>query len=417
MGLSSDFDVAVIGAGAAGLLAAARAAERGRRVLLLEKNTKAGVKILMSGGTRCNLTHAIDKRGIIDAFGGQGRFLHSPLAALPPERLIELVEAEGVPTKVEETGKVFPASDRAADVLHAFLRLVRKAGVTLALDEPVHEFRQHDGFELVTARRSIRVDKAIVTTGGQSFPGCGTTGDGYVWLRELGHTIVPPVPALVPITIHSDWAKALRGITIPRVRVKIVAHEEATPAQAQTLMETSGSMLFAHFGLTGPAILDASRAVTRHPRPRSLGVACDFLPDTTEQALLEQLQQWAARSGRKQLAGLLADRLPRRLIDALVMQSGLELEQRPADLSRKQRQSLIAALKNMEFPVTGTVGFKKAEVTAGGVALDDVDSRSMQSKRTANLFLAGELLDLDGPIGGYNFQAAFSTGWLAGESV
>src|SRR5262245_23268385 len=202
------WDVIVIGAGAAGLVAAFRAAECGQRTLLLEKHRKPGVKSLMSGGTRCNITQATDNRGIVEAYGPPGRFLHSALAALSVEDTIALFEAEGVATKVEETGKVFPVSNRALDVLDALLRRLRRSGAALALGEPVADLRVTDyGFTLTTPRRSLTASKVILTTGGQSYPGSGTTGDGYRFAAAFGHTIVPPRPALVPIATDAAWVK------------------------------------------------------------------------------------------------------------------------------------------------------------------------------------------------------------------
>lgn len=447
------WDVIVIGAGAAGLLAATRAAERGRRVLLLEKNRKSGAKILMSGGTRCNLTHATDSRGIVDAFGSQGRFLHSALAAFGPEDLVQSIEAEGVPTKVESTGKVFPASDRAADVLDALLERLGRSGAELSLSEPVLEVCRgrfdmsagvqplgcqgqaeartptagrfegdagEGGFRVTTSRRTIAAAKVILTTGGQSYPGCGTTGDGYTWAGRLGHAIVPLRPALVPVTIRADWAKSLRGIAIPDVVVRLRQAHKGRPSESAAskyLAERRDAMLFTHFGLSGPAVLDISREITSHPRPRTLELVCDFLPDASAECLADWLHGSAAIDGKKRTSVLLADRLPRRLADALTLQAGVPLDRRIAELGRQQRATLVQAVKSMPIPVTGTMGFEKAEVTAGGVNLDEVDSRTMHSKLAPNLFLAGEILDLDGPIGGYNFQAAFSTGWLAGENI
>src|SRR5713226_2642877 len=259
-----SWDVVVIGAGAAGLLAAIRAAERGRGTLLLEKNRQAGVKILMSGGTRCNITHATDNRGIVEAFGPPGRFLHSALAALSVQETIELIEAEGVPTKVEETGKVFPVSNKAADVLGALLRRLRRSGATLTLEEPVRDLRRNDGgFALTTSQRTITATSVILTSGGQSYPGSGTTGDGYGFASRLGHAIVSPRAALVPVTVAAPWVADLRGITIPDVSVRIWEGDVC-------LARRRGSLLFAHFGLSGPVILDVSAEVSRNARPEFL---------------------------------------------------------------------------------------------------------------------------------------------------
>jgi hypothetical protein len=379
--------------------------------LLLEKNRKPGVKILMSGGTRCNLTHATDNRGIVEAFGPPGRFLHSALAALSVEDTIALFESEGVPTKVEETGKVFPVSNRAVDVLNALLRRLQRSGATLALGEPVLDLRPAEhGFSLTTPQRVLGAGRVILTSGGQSYPGSGTTGDGYGFAARLGHTIVTPRPALVPITVAAPWVAALRGITLPDVAVSI----REGPA---VLASRRGSLLFAHFGLSGPVVLDLSRTVSRHPVPRALELEIDLLPPMKTAELDEYLRIESLASGKKQLAVVLAAQLPRRLCDALLLQAGMPAERRAAALSKVERGKLVQAIKHLRLPVTGTLGFGKAEVTAGGITLEEVDSRTMQSKRVPGLWIAGEVLDLDGPIGGYNFQAAFSTGWLAGDTV
>lgn len=405
------WDVVVVGAGAAGLLAAIHAAELGRRVLLLEKNRKPGVKILMSGGTRCNLTHATDNRGIVAAYGPPGRFLHSALAAFSVQDAIDLFEAEGVATKVEETGKIFPVSNKALDVLNALLRRLERSGATLALEEPLRELQpQPPGFAITTSKRMFQARRVILTTGGQSYPGSGTTGDGYGFTSRLGHSIIPPRPALVPITVAASWVAELRGITLPDLGVRLLE-------EGRTFAAGRGSLLFAHFGLSGPVILDLSRVVSGHPEPRRLTLELDLLPGVKEPDLDERLRQESAASGKKQLAGVLSGDLPRRVCELVLAQAGLPIDRKAAALSRPDRARLVACLKHLALPVIGTLGFAKAEVTAGGVALDEVDSRTMQSKRVPDLYLAGELLDLDGPIGGYNFQAAWSTGWLAGRSV
>ena len=297
----------------------------------------------------------------------------------------------------------------------------------LRIDEPVNAIeRTAERFALTTPRRTIDCEKLVLTTGGKSYPGCGTTGDGYRWLAELGHTIRRPRPALVPLTSDEAWVRELKGITVPDVLLRVVDPniDESSKGKRRrgalppgVLIERRGSMLFTHFGLSGPAVLDVSRAITGVAEPRKLVLTVDFLPDAVAAKVEQQFRDIAAHEGKRLVAGVVADRLPRRLVDSLLIRAEIAPDRRAAELSAIERGRLIDQLKQCEIRITGSRGFEKAEVTAGGVALDEVDSRDMQSKLVPNLFLAGEILDLDGFIGGYNFQAAFSTGWLAGESV
>jgi predicted Rossmann fold flavoprotein len=278
--------------------------------------------------------------------------------------------------------------------------------------------REPGGFTVSTSKGPLNAAQVILTTGGQSYPGSGTTGDGYRFVAALGHSLVPPRPALTPITVDAAWVRELTGLTAPDVALEVVPPREGGGAAAgRPLAAARGSLLFTHFGLSGPVALDVSRAVSGCADPRSLRLRCDFLPGTPP-AELERfaLPDGPARSG-KTLGGLTSLLLPRRLAEAILGAAGLPSQRKIAELSKADRATWIATLKGCLIPVTGTRGFGKAEVTAGGVPLDEVDSRTMQSKLVPGLFLAGEILDLDGPIGGYNFQAAFSTGWLAGESV
>ena len=431
---SWDFEAAILGAGAAGLVAAIRAAERGVRVLLVEKNRRPGVKILMSGGTRCNLTNArglrdlkvvsgpIDPaydprqgqgaRSIQRAFDAGGKFLGPALKALGVERTVAIFEAEGVATKVEGNGKVFPVSDRAADVLAALLRRLERSGASLRCECPALtvEPREGGGFDIRLPGATVAARRVVVAVGGQSYPGCGTTGDGYAIARRFGHTIVEPRPALVPLRVDADWVPGLKGLTVPDAVARIQG-----PA-GPPLSERREAILFAHFGLTGPAILDVSRAVARHDGSTRLDLVLDFAPEMRPEALDRHLRT-ASRTGRRPVVGLLPADLPRRLVEALVSASGVPPGRIGPDLSREERLRLVASMKGVRLPVAGTLGFAKAEVTCGGVALEEVDPQTLESRIQPGLHFAGEVLDLDGLIGGYNFQAAWSTGWLAGEML
>ena len=406
-----DYDAIILGAGAAGLMAAIHAAERGRKVLLLEKGKKAGVKILMSGGTRCNITHDCDNRGIVEAFGSNGKFLHSALANFGVRETVEFFNGEGVATKAEETGKIFPVSNKAVDVLDALLRRLHRSGATLALTEPAKAVAAIDGgFRVTTPLRTVTAAKLLVTTGGLSYPGCGTTGDGYGFAKQFGHTVTATRPSLVPVTVYAEWVKDLSGVTMPDVGLKVV-HEN------KSLAGRRGSLLFAHFGLSGPVALDISRAVSGHATPTQLALEFDLLPTMPEAQFNDYVQAESLSQGKKQLAGVLAEKLPRRVCDHLLTLTGQAPDRRAAALSKPDRLALVAAVKRLRVPVKGTLGYERAEVTSGGLSLDEVDSRTMQSKRHPGLYFAGEVLDLDGWIGGYNFQSAWSTGALAARGL
>ena len=303
--------VAIVGAGAAGYFAAIRAAERGRQVVLLEKNRKPAVKILMSGGTRCNLTQATDRRGIVEAFGKQGRFLHSALAMLGPEELVAWFDEAGVPTKVEPTGKIFPVSDRAVDVAAALQRKLDRTSAKLSLQQPVQQVEQTaDGFLIRTPSGNLAAKKLVLTTGGQSYPGCGTTGDGYAWAKQLGHKIIPPRPALVPLLSNTPWVNDLSGVTVPDVGVRIV---EGVAAQKKPLAMGRGSFLFTHFGLSGPVVMDVSRVITSRPDSGEWHAVCDFVPSRNEQELSDALV-----GGNHAVLSLVSEWLPKRLAEALL---------------------------------------------------------------------------------------------------
>ncbi len=411
-------EIIVIGAGAAGMVAAAEAAKRGSKVILLEKNRKTGVKILMSGGTRCNLTHDTDARGILPAFGHAARFLQPTIGAFPPSDVVRMFRELGVETKVESTGKVFPLCDRAVVVRDALEKQAVDSGVTILREQGVRSITPIAQEEVASTKWSIDTnlgtfiaDRVIVTAGGRSWPGCGTIGDGYGWLETLGHTIVPTRPALVPLTGGFDWTKELSGITLEDCVVTAENRTSQSKNSKQRMCRRS-SWLFTHFGFSGPAAMDVSRVVTLDKDLSRLKLELDMVPDLSESQLESVLLNTSGGAGRRKLSSVLCQWIPNRLASAVAMQSCNDPT--IAELSKAGRRSVLAHLKKLTLPITGTRGFDKAEVTAGGVALDEMNSKTMESRLHKGLFIAGEVLDVDGWIGGYNFQAAFSTGRAAG---
>ena len=397
------------------------------------------MKILISGGTRCNLTNArglrrldvvsgpVDPaydpaqnrgiRSIQQAFGPNGAFLGPALKRLDVDATVRLFEEAGVATKVEANGKIFPVSDRATDVLEALLRRLEHSGATLRCLSPAREIERIEessgrgpGFAVPLPDSIITARRVIVAVGGRSYPGCGTTGDGYAIARRFGHLIVDPRPALVPLRVGADWVAELKGMSLVDVVASIHSADDAM------LQQRREAVLFAHFGLTGPAILDVSRAVARSDDAERLALHLDLIPEVSREEL-ERTLQASCRQGRRPVVSLVPVVLPRRLAESVVSAAGIPPDRMGPDLSRDERHRLVAAIKGLSLPIRGTLGFEKAEVTSGGVCLDEVDPRTLESRLVPGLHFAGEVLDLDGLIGGYNFQAAWSIGWLAGEAA
>lgn len=430
-----DAEIIVVGAGAAGLWAAARAAEllaaelpgKGGKVLLLEKTARAGAKILASGGTRCNLTTTLGPNEAAALFGEAERFVQPAMRGLPPLAVREKFREMGVET-IEEPAleKVFPKSQRAVDVRDALLRRAVVAGVEIRYRAEVLgvEAQAEGGWRVVLEGGALRCAKLLVCAGGQSYPGAGTTGDGYGWLRALGLKVVAPVPALVPLKSSAAWVHALSGLTVTHCEARVL------DADGRILRRRRRPVLFTHQGLSGPGAMDVSEPVARAHflgKVQGYQVALDLLPDISEEVLREQLAAGARAAGGPTLSRVLAtvldgEELPGRLMDAVFAQAagekgGGEKGTPLSQIDRSTRNRLVDALKGLRVPVHGTLGWEKAEVTAGGLALSEVDRKTMAVRKYPGLYVFGELLDLSGPIGGLNFQAAFATAELAAKAA
>jgi predicted Rossmann fold flavoprotein len=410
-------DVVVVGAGAAGLWAAARAAELGRDVLLLEKTPRAGTKVLASGGTRCNLTTTLGAGPAAALFGPRGaRFLQPAFRALPPEAVRARFHALGVPTVEAPLEKVFPASNSARDVRDALLRWALGAGVELRVSAPVRALEPSPaGWRVLGAQGdALECRTLLLCPGGRSVPKAGTTGDGYAWLAALGLPVVEPVPALVPLSSPAAWVHELAGISVQDAAVRLC------DAAGRTLGRRARPVVFTHRGISGPGAMDLSEPVARGVP--GLALVLDLLPRVAREALRAGLLEAAGLPGAPGLASVLprlvAEPPPRRLLAAAARQAGLEEENPRANaLTRAGRHALIEALKGLAIPVAGTLGWDKAEVTAGGLDLRAVDPGTLRVRGFRDLFVFGELLDLAGPIGGLNFQAAFATAELAARAL
>jgi len=418
--MTLESEIVIVGAGAAGLWAAGVAARRGRAVLLLEKTARTGTKVLASGGTRCNLTTTLDAEGAAALFRPRGaRFLRHAFGALPPRELRERFDALGVPTVDAPMEKVFPKSDRARDVRDALEREARAAGVRIELDANVVGVEGGAGGEQpwlahIAGGRRATCTKLLLCPGGMSYPRTGTTGEGYGWLAKLGLPVRPPVPALVPLTSPAAWVRELSGIAWQAGEVRLL------DPRGKVLGRRRRPLLFTHFGVSGPAAMDLSVHVARAQadgepgEPSELTLALDLLPDVSRADLRGALVEAAAARGAPRLSRTLAADIPKRLLAAISRAARLaEADPPVAGIARAHRHDLIETLKGLRIPIDGTQGFDRAEVTAGGLALEAVDPRTMAVNGHPGLYVFGELLDLDGPIGGLNFQAAFACAELA----
>jgi predicted Rossmann fold flavoprotein len=403
-------DVLVLGAGAAGLMAAIQAARAGADTILLEKNERPGLKILISGGGRCNLTTTRRGHDLEQQYGTRrGRWLRHALRSFPPEALCAFVEEQGVELGEEDLEKIFPTSGRAQDVLDALMRHLASSGARLVRGAPMTEVtREGEVFVVTTPQGQFSASALVLATGGLSYPRTGATGDGYPVASAFGHTIVHPVPALAPLALDVPWIHELAGLVVD-------ASLEIRPdgGRGASTVQRRRPTLFTHRGLSGPGPMDVSGFV------EEVGGGCelrvDWSPDTTAEQLDADLVAAARSHGRRSVQHALPSSVPERLRQHLCAEAGADGDL--AGLRKDVRRQLVELVKATRIPVERSLGFKAAEVTRGGVALDEVDARTMQSKCCPGLYLCGEILDVDGPIGGFNFQAAFATGRIAGLSA
>ncbi|HEY3314686.1 MAG TPA: NAD(P)/FAD-dependent oxidoreductase [Bacillota bacterium] len=405
--------VAVVGGGAAGCMAAGRAAELGARVILLEKNRRLGRKLGISGKGRCNLTHATDLAGLVAGMPGNGRFLYRALAAWDADATRAFFAGLGVETKVERGDRVFPVSDRAFDVIDALDRYLRRGQVEVRLNQDCTGLIIERG--AVTGVRTVEgvveAERVVVCTGGASYPGTGSTGDGYAFAAAAGHTVVPIRPALVPLVAAEDWVAGVQGLSLRNVRAT------AWNRQGKAVGEEFGEMLFTHYGVSGPIILTLSRAagleLAAGRGPVKLTI--DLKPALDLEVLDLRLQRDLGERSRKAFKNCLDALLPRLLIDPVVRLSGIDPEKPAHQVTRDERRHLGTLLKGLALTITATRPLKEAIITAGGVATTEVDPGTMGSRLVNGIYFGGEVLDVDGYTGGYNIQAAFASGRLAGE--
>lgn len=405
------YDVIVVGGGPAGLMAAGQSSLKGSRTLLIEKMDQPGRKLLLTGKHRCNLTNSASIPQALAEFNKEGRFLTQVFYRFYNQELRDFFRELGVPTVEQRGGRIFPASENARDVIDALLSWCGKAGVEILPDTKLEDViitdKQVRG--VLTSQGKFSSQKVILATGGKAYPGTGSTGDGLAVARLAGHTIQPLRPSLVPLITTSRVPQDLQGLSLSNILVTV--YIDLKPSN-----HLFGELMFTHFGLSGPVILTLSREiVVALEEGRAIEVGIDLKPALSHQTLDSRLLRDIQVMGAKQFSSLLAGLLPKKLIPVCVSQTGISWDKKVSQLTSADRKALLSWLKDdFKFQISGHKGFEQAIITAGGVSTKEVDPHSMESKLIQGLYFAGEILDVDANTGGFNLQAAFSTGWAAG---
>jgi predicted Rossmann fold flavoprotein len=404
--------VIVIGAGAAGMMAALSAAEsKDNKVYLLERNEKLGKKLFITGKGRCNITNNKDISEYFEYIPGNPHFLYSALYSYTNIDTINFFEGLGVKLKVERGDRVFPESDKSSDIINGFSTELRNKGVKVLLNSRVKDLQViNDEIQgiILSDNTVLKGDYFILCTGGLSYPLTGSTGDGYVFAKKLGHTIIKPLPSLVPIVVKDTWISELQGLSLKNVELRI------KESNGKILFKDFGEMIFTHFGISGPIVLSSSRVVNSK---NNLSAVIDLKPALTFEELDKRIQRDFNKYINKDFKNSLNELLPQKLIEIIIKLSGIDENKKVNMITKEERKILIDLMKNLELHIQGLRPIEEAIITAGGIDTKEIDPSTMRSKIYPNLFFAGELVDVDAVTGGFNLQIAISTGYLAGKST
>ncbi|MBP9686367.1 MAG: NAD(P)/FAD-dependent oxidoreductase [Candidatus Doudnabacteria bacterium] len=410
---SQIYDIIVVGGGPAGMMAAGRAAECGARVLLLEKNAKLGKKLLITGGGRCNITNAeLDVRKMVAKYGPKGKALFGAFSRFGVAETLEFFHTQGLETKVEAEQRAFPKSNKAEDVWKTLVTYMRTGHVTVELNVPVDKILVENN--VVTGvrvgKKIYQAKQFIIATGGKSRPETGSTGDGFVWMQEIGHTVDESKAALVPVTTKEQWQKELSGLSFPEAKLTVVQ-------DGKKVQQKTGKLLFAHFGLSGPLVLNMSKALQDLFAYSPVTLVLDVYPNLDAVALDKKVLDVFNVAPNKKIRNNLGDIIPPKMILTLLKLCSIDPEKECNIVTKTERTRLVQQLKNFRLTVTGFLGMDKAITTSGGVNLTEIDFKTAQSKLFSNLYLVGDMLDFDRPSGGFSLQICWTTGYLAGEAA
>ena len=397
------------------MISAGRAAQLGAKVVLLEKNDSLGKKLLITGKGRCNLTHyELDRTELAEKFGKDGRFLYSALDHFGVSEVLNFFQSRGLSWQIERGNRVFPKDGDARDVLGVLMGYLAEGEVKVFCNSKVNEIEVVQDkpriFKIIYSGGELFSKKVIISTGGKSYPQTGSSGDGYHWAEKLGHTIINPVPALNPVRTSEEWVKELQGLTLKNVSLQLYQ-------EGKKYDERFGEMLFTHFGISGPIVMDMSKSIDKYLKKGKVKLLLDLKPALNFKKLEDRIQRDFQEFKGRMFKNSLSKLLPGSLIPIIIRLSAIEEEKQVDYITREERKRLVHLLKELELTPTELLGFPWAMITSGGISLKEVDPDTMASKKIRNLYFAGEILNLDGPSGGYNLQQCWSTGYLAGESA
>lgn len=404
-------DVVVIGGGPAGLFSAAIAAKNGNKVILIDKNEVLARKLRITGKGRCNVTNSADISDFIGMVCSNPNFMYSAFYSFTNEDLINFFENAGVPLKEERGGRIFPVSDSAKDIANALIKYAKDNGVVFIKDAVTKVMQENNSICGVLTKTAKKIDcsRVIVATGGASYPLTGSTGDGYKFAKELGHTIITPYPSLIPLVIQEDSVKDLQGLSLKNVAVKVTKGTKC-------VYEDFGEMIFTHYGLSGPVILSASSNL-KNIENSGYRISIDLKPALTFEQLDKRIQRDFEKNINKNFSNSLDELLPSKMIDTIIKLSGIDPYIKVHQINKQQRTELCNLLKNFTLTVTGVRPIEEAIITRGGISTKEINPSTMESKIVEGLFFCGEVIDVDAYTGGFNLQIAFSTAYLAGLNV
>ncbi|KND50215.1 MAG: Flavoprotein family protein [Parcubacteria bacterium C7867-003] len=406
------WDVVVIGGGASGMMSVAIASEKGKKVLLIEKNDTLGKKLLITGGGRCNVTNnEPDVRKFLSKYKDSDKFLFSAFSQFAVEDTINFFKTRGVETKVEALGRVFPTTNSAKTIWEALVKGLNK--VTILSSSPVISLNKNDNkIESITLKNNkvIKGKSFILSTGGKSHPETGSTGDGFKWLKDLGHEVSDPTASLVPLNIKDTWVPKLQGVSIEDVKITVLQNNEKQE-------QKRGKILFTHFGVSGPTVLNLASEVGELLKYGEVFLSLDLLPNLDHGQLNQKLQDIISENSNKKYKNILDNLLPSAVASVIVELSHIDPDKKSNSITREERLGLIELIKNLKIEVDSLLGEDKAIVTSGGVSLEEVDFKTMASKLYPNLYLTGDILDIDRPSGGYSLQLCWTTGFIAGKTA